>query len=332
MMVIKMDKQQSFSDIEYNCKKKQTRKEIFLNAMEELIPWEEWLSFIEPYYPKAGNGRPPINMEVMLRMYLVQNWFNLSDEATEDSIYDVQSIRQFVGVNLSEENAPDATTLLHFRHLLEANDLAIKMFDAIKNALKYNGYMMTQGTIVDAAIISAPSSTKNKEHVRDPEMKSTKKGNNYYFGMKGHIGVDSESGFIHTLETTAANEADITVAHKLLHGKEIFMYGDAGYVGVEKRGEFSGKSELSYQINKRRSTLKKLPECQQTDELLYHEKEKSSIRAKVELPFHILKNIFKFKKTVYRGLMKNTTRLHMLFALANLYLCRLKGVSLCPQN
>lgn len=327
-----MRKQISFSEMEYAGKKKQTRKEIFLNAMEDAIPWEEWLLIIEPYYPKAGNGRRPRDMETMLRMYLVQNWFHLSDEGTEDAVYDIQSIRHFVGINLSEESVPDATTLLHFRHILEENGLAKKLFDAIKNGLKQNGYMMTEGTIVDATIITAPSSTKNKEKTRDPEMSSTKKGNNYYFGMKCHVGADAESGFVHTIETTAANEADINLAHKLLHGDEDFLYGDAAYTGSEKREEFADKPGLSHQTMKRRSSVKKLPDCQRTDEIRFHEKEKSRIRAKVELPFHIIKNLFGFKKTVYKGLKKNTNRLYMLFALANLYLCKQKGCSLVAQN
>lgn len=329
---MKMKKQQTFSDIEFESKKRQTKKEIFLNAMEELIPWEEWLAVIEPYYPKAGKGRRPRGMEVMLRMYLVQNWFHLSDEAAEGAVYDVQSIRRFVGINLSEENAPDATTLLHFRHLLEESGLSKKMFEAIENTLKYNGYMMWEGTIADAAIIAAPSSTKNKDKTRDPEMKSAKKGNNYYFGMKCHIGADAESGFVHTVETTAANEADISVAHKLLHGEEYFIYGDAGYIGSEKREEFADNPELSHQTLKRGSSVKKLPDCQRTDEIRFHEKEKSRIRAKVELPFHIVKNLFRYKKTVYKGIKKNTDRLYMLFALANLYLCKMKGLSLAVQN
>lgn len=327
-----MGKQISFSEIEFAGKKKQTKKEIFLNAMEELIPWEEWLALIEPYYPKAGNGRPPRDMGAMLRMYLVQNWFHLSDEATEDAVYDIQSIRQFIGINLSEESVPDATTLLHFRHMLEEHGLSKKMFHAIKNALKYSGYMMTEGTIVDATIITAPSSTKNIDKSRDPEMKSTKKGTNYYFGMKCHIGADAESGFVHTLETTTANEADVTAAHKLLHGEEVLMYGDSAYIGSEKREEFANKPDLSHQTSKRKSSVNKLPYCQRTDEIRFHEKEKSRIRAKVEFPFHIVKNLFKFKKTVYRGLKKNTARLYMLFALANLYMCKLKGFSLAAQN
>ena len=327
-----MVKQQTFGDYEFVNKKKPTRKEIFLNAMEDLVPWDEWLALIEPHYPKAGNGRPPREMESMLRMYLVQNWFNLSDEATEDAIYDVQSIRRFVGINLTDESVPDATTLLHFRHLLEKTGLSKKMFDAIRNALKYNGYMMTEGTIVDATIINAPTSTKNRTKSRDPEMKSTKKGNNFHFGMKSHVGVDSDSGFIHTVETTAANEADITIAHKLLHGEEDFMYGDAAYIGAEKREEFAGKQNLSHQTMKRRQSVKNLPKCQSTNEIRFHEIEKSRIRAKVELPFHIVKNLFKFRKTPYRGLDKNTSRLYILFALTNLYLCKHKGLSLVYQN
>jgi IS5 family transposase len=327
-----MKKQQSFSDIEYEKKKRQTRKEIFLNAMEELIPWDEWLAMIAPHYPKPGNGRRPWELEIMLRMYLVSEWFNLSDEAAEDAVYDVQSIRRFVGINLSEQNAPDATTLLRFRHLLEEHSLTRKMFDAVKNALKQNGYMMTEGTIVDATIINAPTSTKNKDRTRDPEMGSTKKGNNWYFGMKSHIGMDAESGLVHTVETTAANEADICAAHKLLHGEEEFLYGDAGFVGIEKRQEFAQKQHLSFQIMKRRHSVKKLPDCRETDEIKFHEKEKSRIRAKVELPFHVIKNLFGFRKTRYQGLEKNTTKLFMLFALANLYICRIKGFSLCAQN
>jgi IS5 family transposase len=237
-----------------------------------------------------------------------------------------------VGINLSEESVPDATTLLHFRHMIEEHGIAKKYFDAIKNALKYNGYIMTEGTIVDAAIVSAPSSTKNRDRARDPEMKSTKKGNNYYFGMKGHIGVDSESGFIHALETTAANTADITVAHKLLHGEEEFVYGDAAYIGSEKREEFANKPELLHQITKRRSSIKKLPECHRTDEIHHHEKEKSRIRAKVEFPFHIVKNLFKFRKTVYRGLAK-TRRGYICYSRWRTCICaNLRGLSLHVQN
>ena len=233
-----------------------------------------------------------------------------------------------MGISLAVEDAPDATTLLRFRHLLEKHGITKRFFDAFHVVLKANGYIMTEGTIVDAAIIAAPTLTKNKDKARDPEMKPTKKGSNYHFGMKIHTGVDADSGFIHNVETTAVNIVDIIMAHKLLHGKEAFLYGDAGYVGIEKRDEFicpcveftdvesfddesagNTRYELSFQINKRRSTIKKLSDCRLTDEIRFHEKEKFRIRAKVELPFHIIKNIFKFKKTVYRGLKKNTARL-----------------------
>lgn len=318
-----MKKQNTFSSLEFKGKKKETKKEIFLNAMESLIPWNEWLSVVEKVYPKAGNGRRPIEMEVMLRMYLVQIWFNLSDETTEDSIYDIQSIRNFVGIDLIEENAPDATTLLKFRHLLEDNNLTKEFFEAIKYALTYNGYMLKQGTIVDATIIKAPSSRKNKDKKRDPEMSSTKKGNNYYFGMKSHIGVDKDSGFIHTIETTPANIHDISVADKLLHGEEKELYADAGYIGVEKRKAFTDKS-IKYNINMRRKSYF------QSKDLKNKEKQRkiSSVRSKVEYPFHIIKNLFKFKKTNYKGLHKNTVKIYMLFTLANLYLCKQKGINL----
>lgn len=317
-----MKKQNTFSSLEFKGKKKETKKEIFLNAMEALIPWNEWLSVVKKVYPKAGNGRRPIEMEVMLRMYLVQIWFNLSDETTEDSIYDIQSIRNFVGIDLIEENAPDATTLLKFRHLLEDNNLTKEFFEAIKYALTYNGYMMKQGTIVDATIIKAPSSRKNKDKKRDPEMSSTKKGNNYYFGMKSHIGVDKDSGFIHTIETTPANIHDISVADKLLHGEEKELYADAGYIGVEKRKAFTDKS-IKYNINMRRKSYL------QSKDLKNKEKQRkiSSVRSKVEYPFHIIKNLFKFKKTNYKGLHKNTVKIYMLFTLANLYLCKQKGIN-----
>jgi len=320
----------TFSQIEYSNKKRQTKKEIFLSTMEEVIPWSEWLGLIKPYYPIAGGGRRPIDMEIMLRMYLIQNWYNLSDEATEEAIYDIQPIRNFVGIDLITSQAPDATTLLRFRHLLEEHNLTEKFFKAINRLMEHNGYILKEGTITDATIFQASSSTKNEMKERDPEMASTKKGNNYFFGMKAHIGVDADTGLVHSLETTAANVHDITVAHKLLHGEEEFFYGDSAYVGIGKREEFKDKSHLSLQVIQRRSKFKNLPETQATQELLHHEKEKSKIRAKGEHPFHIVKNIFGYKKTVYKGLHKNTTRMFTLFACANLVKLRYMGLSLQP--
>ena len=319
--------QQSFSDIEYAGKKRQTRKERFLHEMESLIPWKSWVSLIRPYYPTAGNGRPPIGLEKMLLMYLVQVWFNLSDEMTEDSIYDVQSIRRFVGINLSEEDAPDATTLLRFRHLLEENELTERIFNQLARRLQENGYIVKEGTIVDATIIEAPTSKKNARRERDPEMSSTKKHGTAYFGMKMHIGADSVNGLMHSVETTTAKEHDITKAEELLHGDEEAVYGDAGYTGLDHREEMEDWTELTYEINLKRSMVDRLPEGYYKEEVKEQEREKSRIRAKVELPFHIIKNLFGFRKVRYRGLAKNRAKIMMLAALANIMLCKMKGLS-----
>jgi IS5 family transposase len=310
--------QQTFEDIEYQAKKRITKREAFLEKMDKIVPWKQWIELIEPYYPKGERGRPPIGIEVMLRMHLLQVWFTLSDELIEDSIYDSQAMRRFIGINILEENSPDATTLLKFRHLLEEHELCKKMFKQLKNILITNGIMMQEGTIVDATIIAAPSSTKNEKKERDPEMKSTKKGNQWHFGMKAHIGVDAKSGLVHTVETTAANVHDIEMTEKLLNGKEKTLHGDAGYLGVEKREGMP--QDVDYQINIRPSSIKKLPENEQeAAKELQHAK--SSVRAFVEHPFHILKNTFGFKKTRYRGIDKNSDRLNILFASVNLLIC-----------
>ena len=209
-------KQESFSDMEYQCRKKKTKREEFLEIMDEIIPWEEWVSLVVPHYPTGKRGRPPIEIEIMLRMYLLQCWFNLSDEGVEDAIYDSYAMRKFMGINFFEQDVPDATTLLHFRHLLEEHGIGKLFFDAISRCLERAGRMMRGGTIVDAALISAPSSTKNREKKRDPEMHQTKKGNQCHFGMKCHTGVDAGSGFVHTVEATAANVHDVTVVAKLM--------------------------------------------------------------------------------------------------------------------
>ena len=211
-----MKKQETFTDIEYSFRKKKTKREEFLEIMDEIIPWEEWVGVIVPYYPKGKRGRPPMGIEKMLRMYLLQIWFNLSDPATEDAIYDSYAMRKFTGINFMTESVPDETTLCKFRHLLEANGLNKLFFDAINRVMVQTGHMMKGGTIVDATIINAPSSTKNAEKARDPEMHQTKKGNEWKFGMKCHIGVDAGSGLVHTMTVTAANEHDITQAASLL--------------------------------------------------------------------------------------------------------------------
>jgi len=313
--------QRTFGDLEFEHKKRRTRREVFLDQMETVVPWKEWTDLIAPYYPKGEHGRPPKGIELMLRMYLLQGWFSLSDEMLEDALYDSQSMRRFVGINLLEEDVPDATTLLKFRHLLEQHDLTSRMFHELNNALSRKGCLMKEGTIVDATIIAAPSSTKNKEGQRDPEMHQTKKGNQWYFGMKAHIGVDSKSGMVHTVEATAANQHDITCTSQLLHGEETIVYGDAGYTGVSERPEIkNGHGRVEWKIALRHSVLTRMKDGPDKDAVVQAEHEKASIRAKVEHQFHIVKNLFGFRKVRYRGIAKNHSLLYMLFASANLVL------------
>lgn len=330
-----MEKQGSFSDIEYGGKKKTTRREKFLQMMEAMVPWAKWVRIIEDVYPKGERGRPPMGAEKMLRMYLLQIWFNLSDELIEDSLYDSQSMRQFAGINLLTEVVPDATTLLKFRHLLEERGIAKKLFDELKSDLINSGKMMKEGTIVDATIFDAPSSTKNEKKERDPDMHQTKKGNQWYFGMKGHVGVDAESGLVHTLETTPANVHDIMVAEKLLHGQEKVVRGDSGYIGLAKRPEMETQHpDVDCQIARRPGTVSRMAESREKDMAQEEEHAKASIRAKAEHPFHIVKVTFKYRKVRYRGIPKNLARLYLLFACANLILMtrvyrRSQGV-VCP--
>jgi IS5 family transposase len=316
-------KQASFSDIEYGLRKRMTRREEFLRAMDKFIPWDEWVAYIEPYYPGGQRGRPPMGIEKMLRMYLLQCWFNLSDEGIEDAIYDSYALRWFMKINFVDEQVPDATTLLKFRHLLEKHDIGKVFFQAFSSTLEKCGYVMRGGTIVDATLIQAPSSTKNEKKQRDPEMCQTRKGNQYYFGMKCHIGVDAGSGYVHSLSTSAANVHDITMASRLIRADDEVVYGDAGYLGIEKREEIAGDehfSSVEYRINRRVGSVQKVPEYLPNWEKQI-ERRKSSVRSKVEHPFLIVKRFFGYSKTVYRGLSKNTHRLHVLFASANLLMC-----------
>lgn len=314
--------QSSFSELEYAGKKKQTRRDRFLAEIEAVTPWSALEAEIEPFYPKGGGrGRPPIGVGRMLRMYVAQQCFGLSDEGIEDAIYDSQSIRAFVGIDLAREAAPDATTLLKFRRLLETHGLTQKIFEAIKSHLADKGLMMREGTIVDATIIAAAPSTKNRAKTRDPEMHQAKKGNQWYFGMKAHIGVDAESGLVHAVVATAANVSDVSQTHKLLHGEETEVLGDAGYQGAEKREE-NRKTPVSWHIALKCSKRKALPANRLGKLLEQLERAKASIRAKVEHPFHVIKNLFKHKKTRYRGLAKNEAQLLSLFGLANLFLAR----------
>ena len=316
-----MKTQTSFSDLEYAAKKRRTRRDRFLGDIDEVTPWPELVSVIEPFYPKGEHGRPPIGVERMLRMYVAQQCFGLSDEGIEDAIYDSQAIRRFVGVDLAREVAPDATTVLKFRRLLEQKDLTASIFSAINAHLAEKGLMMRQGTIVDATIIAAPSSTKNQDGERDPEMHQTKKGNQWHFGMKAHIGVDAESGLVHTVVGTAAHVNDVTQAQALLSGEETEVYADAGYQGVEKREE-NQEVPVTWHVAMKRGKRKALAGTPLGELLERIEQLKASIRSKVEHPFHVVKNLFHHKKTRYRGLDKNTKQLFTLFGLANLVLAR----------
>lgn len=315
-----MQRQGSFSQAEYAGKKKQTRRDKFLAEMEQVVPWSRLVARLQPLYPKGERGRPPIGVERMLRIYFLQQWYGLADEALEDALYDSQGLRSFAGIDLSHDPVPDATTLLKFRHWLERHDLTRALFDDIAAMLEERGLLMRQGTIVDATIIAAPPSTKNKSQSRDPEMHQTKKGNQWHFGMKAHIGVDVTSGVVHTLTGTAANEADINQTAALLHGQEEAVFADAGYTGADKRPELADR-EVSWNIAIRRSIIKALPKALR-DLAEPMERALAQVRAWVEHPFHVVKNLFRHKKLRYRGLAKNTAQLHTLFALANLVIVK----------
>jgi IS5 family transposase len=314
--------QTSFSELEYAAKKKVTRRDRFLSDIEAVTPWSSLVSVIEPFYPRnEGRGRPVMGLERMLRMYVAQNCFGLSDEGTEDAIYDSQAIRRFVGIDLARESAPDATTLLKFRHLLEEKGLTDSIFNAINAHLAEKGLYLRQGTVMDATIIAAPPSTKNRSGERDPDMHQTKKGKQWYYGMKAHIGVDAESGLVHTVVGTAANVNDVTQAQALLHGDETDVFGDAGYQGVDKREE-NLDVPVTWHVAMRPSQRKALPRTLGGEMMDWIEQAKASIRAKVEHPFHVVKNLFRHRKTRYRGLAKNTAHLLTLFGFASLVLAR----------
>ena len=310
--------QPSFSQSEFATKKKTTRREKFLARMEVLIPWEKLLAVIEPFYPKGQRGRPPIGLERMLRVYFLQQWYGLADEALEDALYDSQALQGFARIDLAAEGVPDATTLLKFRRLLETHNLCQGLFSAINADLTARGLLLREGTLVDATLIAAPPSTKNQEKKRDPEMHQTRKGNQWYFGMKAHIGADRDSKLVHTVVVTAANVADITKTSELLHGEEKQVHVDAGYIGVEKRAEIVAlERKIDWQIAGKRGLIKAMAEGAQKETLKAVEKAKAAVRAFVEHPFHIVKNLFGHRKVRYRGLAKNGHQLYTLFGLAN---------------
>ncbi len=313
-----MNHQLTFADSEFNGKRRKTRKELFLARMEALLPWAMMLEVIEPVYPKAGNGRRPYPLDTMLRIHCMQQWYSLSDGAMEDALYEITSMRLFAKLSL-DQAIPDRTTIMNFRHLLEQHQLARQLFDAVNLWLSDAGIMMKQGTLVDATLIEAPCSTKNKRGERDGEMHQTKKGNQWYFGMKAHIGVDAKSGLTHSLKTTAANEHDLNQVGNLLHGKEEFVFADAGYQGAENREELADV-KAQWAIAMRPGRLKELKKHPRKNKaVIAFERLKSSIRAKVEHPFRIIKRQFGFVKARFKGLRKNDNQLAMLFTLANLF-------------
>ena len=333
-------KQLSFASYEFAQKKRVTRREKFLAEMEQVVPWTRLESLIEPHYPTGGRvGRQPIGVPRMLRMYFLQQWFGLADEALEDAIYDSQAMREFVVIDLARESVPDATTLLKFRRLLEEHGLTAKLFEGINAHLAERGLLLREGTMVDATIIAAPPSTKNKDHARDPEMHQAKKGNEWHFGMKAHIGADADSGLVHSLHTTAANQSDVAHTHEVLHGEEAMVFLDAGYTGVDKRPEVvraqaegTIRSDIEWSVAKRRSTITKMAQGKLKTLTQALERVKAQIRSKVEHPFHVVKNLFHYRRVRYKGLAKNEAQLYALFALANLVIAKKKLMGLMPQG
>ncbi len=315
-----MQRQGSFSQAEYAGKKKQTRRDKFLAEMEQVVPWPRLVERLRPFYPKGERGRPPIGLERMLRIHFLQQWYGLADEAMEDALYDSQALRGFAGIDLTVAAVPDATTIMNLRHWLESHELSQALFAEVSAMLEERGLLMRQGTIVDATIIAAPPSTKNKQKSRDPEMHQTKKGNQWHFGMKAHIGVDVASGVVHTVVGTAANKADINQMAAVLHGAEEEVFADAGYTGADKRPEHEDR-DVSWNVAIKRSIIKALPKGLR-DLAEPVERALAQVRAWVEHPFHIIKNLFRHKKLRYRGLKKNTAQLHTLFALANLVIVK----------
>jgi len=306
----------SFASLVYSHKKKKTRREQFLEEMDRVIPWEGMLKAISPHYPKAGNGRHPMELEMMLRIYFLQQWYGLSDPAMEDSLYDIESMRRFAGIDLHSDAVPDETTILHFRHLLEKHKLTEKLFEQTRQYLTEKGLMVREGTIVDATILNASSSTKNKEATRDKEMKQTKKGNQWYFGMKAHVGTDTGKGLVHSVKVTNAAVHDSKVMSELLHGEEKAVYGDKAYVGADRQRECESRG-IKWCVKRKAVRGTKLSEA---DKEYNHRQGK--VRAKVEHVFQIVKHLWKYRNVRYKGLYKNAVQVYGLFMLANLYLVR----------
>ena len=313
-------KQISLATTGFELVTKRTRKREFLDEMNLVVPWSELVGLIQPHAPAGKTGRPPFAVLTMLRIHFMQQWFGLSDPAMEEALHDVPLYREFAGLDAGATRMPDESTILRFRHLLEEHDLSLQLLATINATLATKGLMLKAGTVVDATLIAAPSSTKNSTGERDPEMHQTKKGNQWHFGMKAHIGVDAQSGLVHTVIGTAANVNDVTQGHGLLHGNETDVFADAGYQGAMKRPEATGVDwHVAMRPGKRRALDRSRGSHQLIEQL---EQIKASIRAKVEHPFRVIKRQFGFMKVRYRGLAKNTAQLVTLFALSNLWMAR----------
>ena len=294
-----------------------TKRDVFLNTMDKIMPWPELCAVVQPHYPKGEGGRPPIGLERMVRMLCVQHWFNLADEACEEALYDSASLRSFVGIDLGRERVPDATTLLKFRRLLETHHLGQALFAKVGEVLQAHGMKVGVGTIVDATIISAPSSTKNKDKKRDPEMHQVGKGKQYFFGMKLHIGVDAHTGLAHSAVVTSANVHDKHPLPQLLHGDELRVYGDCAYAGQQEVIAEKAPAAKDCTNQRVRKTGDEREELQRRKN-----REKSKVRARVEHVFAVVKRLWGFRKVRYRGLHKNATRAFTALALANIYMTR----------
>ena len=307
----------SFASLVYENKKRKTRREKFPEEMNQVIPWAELLQIIKGYYPKAGNGRQPMLMERMLRIYFMQQWYGLSDPAMEDALYDIESMRRFAEIDIETDAIPDETTILNFRHLLEKHELTKQIFEKTQRYLTEKGLLLREGTIVDATIINAPSSTKNRENTtRDKEMKQTKKGNRWYFGMKAHVGTDTGRGLAHSVVVTDAAVHDSQVMDELLHGEEQAVYGDRAYTSEKKKAEYEARG-IRWCVNR-----KACRHYQLTPEDEEYNHKQSQIRAKGEHAFLVVKHLWRYQKVRYKGLFKNAAQVFSLFALANLYLVR----------
>ena len=310
------------SSLDLNLSNKKTRKREFLFEMDRVVPWAALVELIAPYYPEGKNGRPPFALETMLRVHFMQQWFGLSDPAMEEAFFDIPLYREFAKLD-AHGRLPDESTILRFRHRLEEHKLAEQILATVNELLTSKGLLLKVGTAVDATLIAAPTSTKNKDKARDPEMHSSKKGNQWYFGMKAHIGVDADSGLVHTVRGTAGHVHDINEGNSLLHGQEQVVFADAGYQGIEKRPD--AKADVIWHIAMRPGKRKKLDKTHEADAMLDQaEKLKAGVRAKVEHPFRVIKRQFGHVKARYRGLKKNTQQLMTLFALSNLWMVRSK--------